>query len=401
MRTRLVEAADQCVKCGLCLAHCPTYRVRVDEGESPRGRIALIQGLAEGKLAQSPRLAAHLTSCLGCRACEAACPALVTFGSLMDGARALQKQHMSLWARWLAKRRLRLLSSNRGLATAAALSKLYRATGLGRLVENSGLAAGSRLRAYHRVAMQLEQPRPSPTEQTGDQAPTRELALFLGCVAQEVQPGLSASAHRVLSRLGYRVRIPKDQRCCGAMHRHSGFPAEADRLLAQNASAFANYRTLATASACAAELRTHPGFSHSLEICRFLADQNWPRETVLRPLRVRVAVHVPCSHRNVLRDSDAACDLLRRIPEIKLVLLEETAFCCGAAGTYMLENPAMSATLLAPKIGHLHRLAAKYLATTNTGCALHLAAGAREAGLELEILHPVELIERQLMTRPA
>jgi glycolate oxidase iron-sulfur subunit len=99
-----------------------------------------------------------------------------------------------------------------------------------------------------------------------------------------------------------------------------------------------------------------------------------------------------------LRDGDAAYSLLRRIPEVELLPLAENNLCCGAAGTYLLDNPKMSATLLSPKIDRLRELEVDFLVTTNTGCALHLAAGAREAGLDLEVIHPVELIDRQLFT---
>lgn len=401
IRAKLTDTADRCVKCGLCLPHCPTYGVTQNEAESPRGRIALIQGLAQGALSLSSRLAAHLGSCLECRACEAACPSLVAFGSLMDDARALQNRRSDPLRRWTKQVRLRILSSRWGAGAAAILAKLYRSSGLGPLIEGSGLRIGSHLKAYHRVAMQLDRPQPMSANHASDEAATREVALFLGCVAKTVQPGLPRAACRVLARLGYRTRIPRDQCCCGAMHRHNGFPSQANRLLAQNASAFANLQTLVTASACAVELRAHPQLRDALEICRFLADVEWPQEARLHPLRTRVAVHQPCSHRNVLGNGDAACDLLRRIPHIELASLDGNAYCCGAAGTYLLENPEMSAALLAPKIQHLRELGVGLLVTTNTGCALHLAAGAREAGLDLEVLHPVELIARQLVTGPA
>lgn len=399
LRKKLVETADHCVKCGLCLPHCPTYRVRQDEAESPRGRISLIQGLAERRLLDSPRLAAHLSSCLECRACETVCPSLVTFGSLMDDARALRTRGLGPFARALKTARLKVLSSGWGTASAATLARLYRSAGLAQLAEMTGLPNGSRLRAYHRLALQLGRPEPAPGLKGSDQGTPQDLALFLGCVAPAAQPGLSKAACLVLGRLGYRVRIPQDQCCCGAMHRHAGLPREADRLIAKNATAFAKKRTLVTASACAAELRTHPDLGGTREICRFLADLQWPRH-MLRPLRERIAVHEPCSHRNALGDNGAAYDLLRHVPGLEPVALEGNAFCCGAAGTYLLDDPTMSATLLAPKVGHLRRLGFSILATTNTGCALHLAAGAREAGLDLDVLHPVELIARQLDDRP-
>jgi glycolate oxidase iron-sulfur subunit len=394
VRARLLETADQCVKCGLCLPHCPTYRVRRNESASPRGRIALIQGLTEGNLRPSRRLWAHLASCLECRACEVVCPSLLAFGSLMDDARALQNQRSSPWRRRAKQAWLWILSSRKGAAAVTLLSRAYRASGLGSLVESSHLPLGSPLRAYHRVVMQLGGPQPTLGDHAGDRTPA--ISLFLGCVARTAQPGLSRAACRVCARLGLGVLVPEDQRCCGAIHRHNGFPFEADRLLERNAFAFADQQLVVTASACAAELRAHPDLRGSMEICRFLTDLKWPRDARLRPLRARVAVHEPCSHRNLLRDVDAAYRLLKRIPKIELLPLEENAFCCGAAGTYLLENPIISNTLVTPKIDCLRRLQADILVTTNTGCALHLTAGAREAGLGLEVLHPVELIERQL-----
>jgi glycolate oxidase iron-sulfur subunit len=401
IRAELLETADRCVKCGLCLPHCPTYRIKEDEAESPRGRIALIQGLAQGALAGSPKLWGHLENCLECRACEAACPSLVAFGSLMDAARDLQNRSSSPWRRWRKKIRLRLLSSRKGVATAAFLSRLYRGSGLELLIDRIGLPVGSRLWAYHRVATQLDRDRPSPGGKSSCSTYTQEVALFLGCVAPKVQPGLSRAASDVLERVGYQVRIPAAQCCCGAMHRHNGFPSEADRLLEQNVSAFADTRVVVTASACAAELCSYPGMGNTVEICRLLADLKWPPGAVLKPLPARVAVHEPCSHRNLLRDADAIYALLRRIPKIELLPLEENAFCCGAAGTYLLDSPVLSSGLLESKIGFLKVLNVDYLVTSNTGCALHLAAGVREAGMSLEVLHPVELIARQLASRPA
>ncbi|MGB7550151.1 MAG: (Fe-S)-binding protein, partial [Chromatiaceae bacterium] len=150
------------------------------------------------------------------------------------------------------------------------------------------------------------------------------------------------------------------------------------------------------ASACVAELRGHPPLGATHDLCRLLADRDWPARVHMAPLPQRVAVHVPCSQRNRLGDEDAAFALLRRIPGISLVPLPDNAFCCGAAGTYLLQRPVLSRVLLAPKIASLAAIQAPILVTTNTGCALHLAAGAQEAGLQVEVLHPVELIDRQM-----
>jgi glycolate oxidase iron-sulfur subunit len=391
-------SADQCVKCGFCLPHCPTYRLRLDEAESPRGRIALAQGLVDGQIAPSPRLDAHLGSCLECRACELVCPSLVGVGQTMDGVRALRRETSGWWARLWTRTWLDALSSPAGARAAAGLSSAYRASGLAHLMEDVGFGRLPRFSAYHRVALQLRTPRRLAAEPNELPTAQREIDLFIGCVARAAQPNALTAAHHLLARLGFRVRIPPTQACCGALHRHNGFPERADQMLDQNASAFQGRPLTGIAAACVAELRTHPALGYVQEICRLLANHDWPDTTRLRPLKEIVAVHVPCSQRNMLRDPSAASDLLRRIPAIRLVSLPENAFCCGAAGSYLLHEPETAQALLAPKLRELLALDARILVTTNTGCALHVAAGAREAGLRLEVLHPVELVLRQLDT---
>lgn len=391
---KITKAADQCVKCGLCLPHCPTYRLRQDEAESPRGRIALMQARAEGGLAPSRRLQVHLDSCLGCRACEVACPSLVQYGELMDDARALNARDGPRWRRTLRRTWLGALTSTAGTRVTAACARIYRRTGLARLM-GAYLGAGSTLNALHRVAVQLERPVRPDRPRYRPRAEPRGIDLFLGCVARAAEPGALTATRRVLSRIGWRVQAPPEQVCCGAMHRHNGFPQEADRRLARNAARDGGRPLVGVSSACVAELRTDPHLAGTWEICRFL-DRHWPADLKPAPLQARVAVHEPCSQRNLLQDAGAAYDLLRRIPGVIPVPLPENAVCCGAAGTHLLSHPALGRELLAPKLTHLRALGVDLLVTTNTGCALHLAAGVREAGLPLQVLHPVELLARQL-----
>jgi len=396
LQDRLRSSTDQCVKCGFCLPHCPTYRLREDEAESPRGRISLAQGLAEGRLAPSRRLDAHLWSCLECRACEPVCPSLVAVGSIMDDVRALRRKQSTRIARRWSRVWLDGLSSAAGADRAALLTRGYQRSGLARLVEAAGITRYPRLAALQRIALQLHAPAPLGREGQARGGAARGVDLFVGCVARTAQPGALTAAHRLLTRLGLEVRVPRGQACCGALHRHNGFPREADQLLARNAAVSADRPLVGVASACVAELRTRAALAHAHEICRFLAAMEWRADLRLRPLRKTVAVHEPCSQRNVLRDPTAAYDLLRRIPGISLVGLEDNAYCCGAAGSYLLQQPKAAQALLAPKIQAVRAIGNRILVTTNTGCALHLAAGAREAGLGLEVLHPVELILRQL-----
>ncbi len=315
----------------------------------------------------------------------------------MDDTRALRRNASKFGRFWTAAW-LDALSSGPGTRAAALVARVYASSGLGRLMEWSGLLGSSRLAAYHRVALQLK--KPARLAANGQQTPLagREIGLFVGCVARAAQPGALTAARDLLTRLGFHVGLPPTQGCCGALHRHNGFPEPADRLLAINASAFADRPAVGVASACVAELRTHPALAATQEVCRFLAALEWPGDITLRPLAKTVAVHEPCSHRNILRDAAAAYDLLGRIPEISLMGLEDNPFCCGAAGSYLLQHPQTAWALAEPKLRQLRETGAEILVTTNTGCALHLAAGAREAGLRLEVLHPVELVLRQIET---
>lgn len=460
---QLLRLADQCVKCGYCLPHCPTFRLTQDEGESPRGRIALIQGWLGGELPLGQRLEAHLDQCLECRACEPACPSLVRYGELMDGARAERERRRPAWQRRLRRVRLDLLARPGALRLTAAIGILYRSLHLPSSLVGSIAARWPVIAVLDPLARSFRWPRrgacaepdasPGPRRLAGRPAvpsrsesaskepldagrscsgdhpevtlrsrgdrprqvseandarsfsadradrptPTDQMpALFRGCVARSVQQPTEGAALRVLVRLGYPPAVPSGQTCCGAIHRHNGHPAAAEQLLAQNRMLFGERPVVGFASACVAELREHGQFN-AIEICRFLLEIPWPDEARLVPLPATVAVHEPCSHRNLLRDQGAVYTLLERIPALELRSLPGNDQCCGAAGTYLTEHPATALALAAPKIDALKSMRPAYLVTTNTGCALHLAARIRDAGLDIEVLHPIELIERQLL----
>ena len=133
-----------------------------------------------------------------------------------------------------------------------------------------------------------------------------------------------------------------------------------------------------------------------IDINRFLVETDWPQGLHLRPLAKTIAVHEPCSLRNVLRGQEHPYTLLRRIPQAQVVALAENQFCCGGAGVYMLTQPAMANQLRDDKLAHLQHLAPDLLATSNVGCALHMSAGMRARGMQVEVVHPVTLIARQL-----
>jgi glycolate oxidase iron-sulfur subunit len=379
----LLQLADQCVKCGLCLAVCPTYAHTQHEADSPRGRIALIQGWLTDELALTDRLAAHLDGCLICRACEVACPSQVAYGQLIDAATAHRVAALPRWRRnW---QRLLLL----GLSEA----RLTRWLGtVARVYSGSWLARVPQLRPLLRLAVPL---RHTAQRIAPHSAPETQLDLFVGCVGESTEGTALAATLRLCKQLGVAINVPVKTNCCGALLRHNGAPAAAAAHRAGCVAQHSGRQLIGLASACVAELRTEPALRDTQELCAWL-DALWPQHLALRPLPARVLVHEPCSHRNLLGGNAAVYRLLARIPALEIAALPGNDQCCGAAGTYLLRQPAMADALLAAKVNASATLAPEFIVTTNPGCALHLAAGLREAGLAIKVCHPVELLAQQM-----
>nr|WP_245232742.1 (Fe-S)-binding protein [Thiorhodococcus minor] len=389
----LLRLADQCVKCGYCLAACPTYLKTRNEADSPRGRIALVQGWVSGEIPMSRALARHLDGCLTCRACETVCPSLVAYGRLADGAKARRLALRPAWRRALLRRALQGLSSATVNRRLAQLARRYVSSGLARFAERIHATRSPLRRAYHRLAIAMAE---TSRQRLAQSPKLTDFDLFVGCTGLSAQGAAIAATLEVCRRLGLEPRIPTAPECCGAIMRHNGFPEEARHHREATAHQHAQRPLVGVASACIAELREQPGLAQAGEICAFIDGQPWPSTLDLEPLARRVLVHEPCSHRNLLGGTEAVYSLLRRIPEIDVAPMPGNEHCCGAAGTYLLQQPEMSNALLEDKLAALRERRPDIVVTTNPGCALHLIGGIQEAGLAIEVCHPVELIARQL-----
>ncbi len=395
--------ADKCVKCALCLPHCPTYRIALDEGESPRGRIALMQGFASGALAMTPALRSHLDHCLACRACETVCPAQVPYGKLIDAAHALLLQHGQRPS--ISVRLFGACMRNPFLLRSLHVCLwLVQQLGLLRLASLS-----ARLRRLTNMLPWVAAPHRWQSVYTSSQDTGKEVQLFLGCVARISQPGVNGASIRMLNELGYSVRIPETQGCCGALDQHAGRVPQAAAAAFRNLTAFGAdpaVPLLHTASGCGASLGEYPQlvadpraalFSKRChDISEFLATQENLGQLRFRPLATTVVLHTPCTLKNVLKSGKAVEQLLRHIPEMDLRVLPDSSGCCGAAGSYVLSEPVISDRLVDDLIAAVRQSAAEYLLTSNVGCSLHLAAALRRHGLRVRVLHPVELMAMQL-----
>lgn len=401
----LLQDADMCVKCGLCLPHCPTYTHSHDENESPRGRIALIQAWAGQKLEATGPLLAHIDNCLLCRACERVCPAVVPYSRLVDNFRsqtAKQRKH-SLRVKlikqvaqhqntrhWLQKAQ-NVYQSGHLQATARLL----------RLPQLLGFNAIERL-LPDSPATKVPQAALSQHVYPATTAKQGNVGLFVGCMGEWLDPATVQAAITVLMAAGFDVHVPSQQGCCGALALHDGDQATASQMEADNAKAFEGLDLAAIvsiASGCGGQLREYqaPGFAGKVQdISHFLSQSGGALSGRLKPLPKTVCLHTPCSLKNVLRTEQSVAKLLRLIPELCLAPLPDTVQCCGSAGSYMLDHPKMAQTLLDGVLDQALQTAPDLLVSSNIGCALHIAAGLRERGLALTVVHPVVLLAGQL-----
>lgn len=405
----ILPGAERCVACGLCLPVCPTYRLTRDEAESPRGRIALMRALAQSSLPPSATLQQHLQHCLVCRACEKACPSYVPYGQIIDATRALATtRESSAHASTPTIRFLDwLIGDPDRLFRIGKLLYYYQRSGIQRLLRVIGSLRLIRTDKLDALLPSLATPKKLHSFYPARGIRKGRVSLFIGCIAQITDLKTHEAAIQLLNTLGYDVRVPAQQTCCGALHLHAGNAEPAKRLMHRNLDAFGDgtETVLTTTSGCGALLREYGIHlktsaaatfgAHIMDISEFLLHADWSKVS-FRPFPRRIAVHDPCSLTNTLRQEKAPYALLNMIPGAEIIPLAENNFCCGGAGAYPLTQPEMAERLRTNKVQQLQHAKPDILVTSNIGCALHLAAGIREAKLDIEVVHPVVLLEKQL-----
>jgi glycolate oxidase iron-sulfur subunit len=411
-----VEGVNQCVHCGLCLAYCPTFSELGTEMDSPRGRIFLVKSLAEGRIGLSDTTVRHLSLCLDCRACETVCPAGVPYGRLIEAAKAeIERQRPGSWLR-RAFRWLNfgvLLGRPRLLGLAASALRVYQASGLQRLARASGilrLLPGA-LPAWDALLPRLPADRAPLPALTPAVAPRRgQVAMLTGCVQAVVFGAHNAATARVLARNGWDVLAPPDQGCCGALNAHGGDHTRALEMARRTIATFERLDVEAivvNTSGCGAHMKAYgtllagdPAWAERArqfagrvrDVSEFLAST--PLRGPLRPVPLTVTYHDPCHvvHGQKIRTAPRA--LLAQIPELRLVELAESDWCCGSAGIYNLTEPEMAGRLLRRKVRHVVETGAAAVVTANPGCILQIQQGLREAQSPIELLHLVEILDR-------
>jgi len=409
---------SKCIRCGLCLNSCPTYRELGVEMDSPRGRIYQMIQVERGRLSLSDSFVKHMDLCLDCRSCETACPSGVHYGRLIEAARGQIEQHyrrpfLASLGRKLFLREFLPYPSR--LKLAGHILGIYQSLGIERLVLDSGILKllPGRLAEVARLAPRIE--RPFFFDQLGTTHPAMgkrryRVALFGGCIANLTFVRLNEATIRVLQRNGCEVVIPKDQGCCGALHVHAGMRDLARQLAARNIRAMASGgfdAIISNAAGCGSVLKEYPElfeteqqdlheaaekFSRSVkDVTEFLASIDLDRNFATTDLRV--TYQDPCHLGHAQRIRSAPRKLLAAVPGLKFVELKESEICCGSAGTYNVVHNELAERLLAAKMQRVEETGADVILTANPGCLLQLRAGAARSPRPRRVLHVVELLD--------
>lgn len=396
---------QQCIHCGLCLPTCPTYDATKHETSSPRGRIALMRAVATGKLAaNSMQFADEMYFCLGCLACETACPAGVHYAEMLEYARAEVGPKGRLLIRWLFAKPERL-------RTVARLLRFDQRVGFTRVLRP---LMPARLRELHFVqpkicakfSFELIPEHESPV--TRRQSRHYRVGMLTGCVEDVAYAEVNRDTVDVLLANGCEVVTPRTQVCCGSLLGHNGELELARQLARQNLDAFdlENLDAVIVNSAgCGSFLKRYRHLlpdepRAKLWDAKVQDIHEWLIKNGLRlPLSVSrsplaVTYHDACHLVHGQKISQPPRELLRMVPGLECVELAEANWCCGSAGIYNITHPEMSLALLERKMKHVAATGAQVVATGNPGCIGQLRYGAKKFGVNVEVLHPVTLLAR-------
>lgn len=401
-----------CVHCGLCTASCPTYVQTGNENDSPRGRIYLMRSVTDGRLPLGDEVRGHLELCLDCRACETACPSGVQYGKLIEPFRIAMEHTGDAPPKnrdWFHKYVLfGLFPYPDRLRRALAPAKLAQKLGLINLAEKTGLLKllPQRLRQLvYTLPERFTNEPPLPEFLPAVGRPRARVALFTGCVADVMFRHTNWATARVLQQNGCDVVIPRSQQCCGAIHLHAGSSEPARTFADVNVEAFADVdRVIVNVAGCGAMLKDYGHHWHDDGTARREALAQKTRdinefldELGLVPpegeMNFTATYHDACHLGHAQKIKDAPRKLLAKIPGLKLVELPETELCCGAAGTYNLTQPEMSAQLSRRKMQNILKTGARAVLTANAGCLLQIAREARLQHEPLWIAHPIDLLD--------
>ena len=389
-KQEIVQATDECVMCGLCLPHCPTYKIAMLEPESPRGRIALVRGLFENKLQTNETIRLHLDHCLTCMKCENVCPANVDYEKIIDAGRAITDSQQSLSKKLQQSFLLFLLSNTSVRQLFKLLISTSRALGVTRLL--------GRLRLFSLLSSKSQ----THTITLTSSSTGPRVALLNSCASDLLNDETYSNAELILAKLGFDVVKFETVQCCGALHQHSGDhkSAEAlkDKFIAANNSIKTDY-LVSLATGCGAYVKHFENKLDSkfVDVNELVLQQLENKNFAFKPLAKKILAHEPCSQPQTTNVTNLLKRLLHFIPEIEIIEFNDETACCGAGGLNTLKYSQLANQLIADKVAQIKHSNVSYLTSSNIGCAMHFQAQLKQENIPVQVCHPITLLAQQML----
>jgi glycolate oxidase iron-sulfur subunit len=383
---------DACTHCGFCLPTCPTYGpLWQREADSPRGRIWLMRGLADGTMTLNEAVVTHIDRCLGCMACVTACPSGVRYDLLLEQAReTIEEQYERGPADWLMQKVVfAIFPYPRRLRAALAVAP------------SPALVPG-RLKTLAALAPPWRSGEMPPEVTPAAGTPRGRVGLVTGCVQSVVFGDVNAATARVLSAEGFEVVAPRGQACCGALHLHAGRAVDGRRRARELAERFRGAGVdvlVVNAAGCGSHLKEAALPVRVVDVHELLDEAGPVAERTPLPLRTAYQDACHLAHAQGIRDAPRA--VLDSIPGLVRIEPAEQAICCGSAGIYNLVQPDAAGELGDRKASNVLAVEPDVYASANPGCLVQVSAALRRAGQALPALHPVELVDASIRGRPA
>lgn len=398
----IIAATDQCVMCGLCLPHCPTYNAARSEAESPRGRIALVRALYEEQLEINETISSHLDNCLTCLKCEQVCPANVDYEKIIDAGRVISHQQQSFISSLQKSLLLYTLSKASARKIVKTIIPAIRTLGLHRLFSKVRLFGLLPESSDTRFNFQNNHPNQAPNKPT--------VMIINSCAGDLVNDQTYDAARSILLKLGCELLEDHQTQCCGALHQHSGNAKAAHELREKFISSFKKHKPdhlVSLATGCGAQIKRYPILDNTpasqelasklVDINEFVLQHIKSNKLAFKPLAQKVYLHKPCSQQQITEDTTLIEQLLKFIPDLEVVGFEDQLACCGAGGINTLSQNKLAQQLIGSKVRELSNASANYLVSSNIGCALHFQAKLRSDNIPTQVCHPVTLLAQQMI----
>lgn len=417
------DILQQCMHCGLCLATCPTYDITKMERSSPRGRIFMIKSVARGEMQLSETFAEEMNFCLDCQACETACPAGVKYGRMVETARVVVDEYGYGGKFGIAVKRFalrKIVASRNALKFVSRLLWLYQKTGFQKLVRSSGF-----LKIFSKKLAEIEKLSPVIADKFSDkqisevEMPVGEVkyktAFHFGCLMNTMFADINSDTIDVLKECGCKIITPKDQVCCGSLMGHNGDMEFALKLARKNIDAFDKHDydfLISNSAGCGAFMKDYahlleddPNYSvkarkfsaNVKDIMEFFAEQKPELQLNLEPELSKLTYHDACHLLHAQKVGAQPRDIIKSLPGIKYIELEEASWCCGSAGIYNVVRYDDALMQLERKMNNIRKTNVKVVLTGNPGCMGQIKYGTQKFKVDVEVIHPVTMIRRMLI----